>query len=259
MNIHIFEGFSDVLLEVLVALTPLLILFIIFQFFFLRLQLRRLIDIGIGFLFTFFGLSFFLQGVHVGFMPIGELMGEKLGSISFTWILIPIGFVLGFVAIYAEPAVSVLVRQVEKVSGGYIPQKVLLYTLSIGVGLSIALSMVRIIFGFSLWYFIVPGYIMALVMVKYSSKTFTSIAFDSGGVATGPMTATFILAMFVGIASVTEGRDPLLDGFGMVALVALAPILSVLTLGILFSRKEKAHNDRKNTGTEINRHNREKG
>ncbi|SET53910.1 Protein of unknown function [Oceanobacillus limi] len=256
MNLHIFEGFSDVLIEVLLALAPLAALFLIFQFFLLKVKLRKLLDIGIGFLFTFLGLSLFLQGVHVGFMPIGELMGEKLGSLDYTWILIPIGFVLGFVAIYAEPAVSVLIRQVEKVSGGYIPQKVLLYTLSIGVGLSISLSMVRIIFGFSLWFFIVPGYIIALVMVKYSSKTFTSIAFDSGGVATGPMTATFILAMFVGIASVTEGRDPLLDGFGMVALVALAPILSVLTLGILYGRKEKGQDDREATRSKVNRYNR---
>lgn len=166
-------------------------------------------------------------------------MGRSLGALEYRWILIPIGFILGFFAVYAEPAVKVLIEQVEKVSAGYIPEKLLLYTLSFGVGISIALSMVRIIYGFSLWYFIVPGYIIALIMIRYSSKTFTSIAFDSGGVSTGPMTATFILAMFVGIATQIDGRDPLLDGFGMVALVALAPILSVLTLGILYSRKEK--------------------
>ncbi|WP_138418937.1 DUF1538 domain-containing protein [Aquibacillus sediminis] len=256
MNIQVFEGFGSVLAEVAFALTPLIIFFLLFQFLFLRLPIRRLKDIGVGFFLTFLGLSFFLQGVHVGFMPIGELMGQKLGSITNQWLLIPIGFILGFFATYAEPAVAVLNRQVEKVSGGYIPQKVLLYTLSIGVGISIALSMVRIIFGFSLWYFILPGYLVALIMVKYSSKTFTAIAFDSGGVSTGPMTATFILAMFVGIASVTDGRDPLLDGFGMVALVALAPILSVLTLGILFGRKEKSQDVKSNQGTKVNSYDR---
>ncbi|PAV31568.1 hypothetical protein CIL05_02615 [Virgibacillus profundi] len=256
MSIQIFEGFGAIILEVAIALLPLFILFLFFQFIFLKLPAKKLKDIGVGFLLTFLGLSFFLQGVHIGFLPIGELMGQSLGTISYKWILLPIGFILGFFAIYAEPAVSVLIHQVEKVSGGYIPQKILLYTLSIGVGISIALSMVRIIYGFSLWYFILPGYIIALIMVKYSSKTFTSIAFDSGGVATGPMTATFLLALFVGIASVTEGRDPLLDGFGMVALVALAPILSVLTLGILYSRKEKGQDARNKAGTKINSHDR---
>lgn len=239
MNLYIFKGFQQMMEEVAIALLPLVGLFLFFQFFFLKLSHRKLMDIAVGFILTFLGLSFFLQGVHIGFLPVGEMIGIDLGSIEFVWLLIPIGFILGFFAAYAEPAVQVLIQQVEKASGGYIPQKVLLYTVSIGVGISVALSMVRILLGFSIWYFILPGYIIALIMVKYSSKTFASIAFDSGGVATGPMTATFILAMFVGLASVTEGRDPLLDGFGMVALVALAPILSVLTLGILYSRKEK--------------------
>ncbi|NBJ70056.1 MULTISPECIES: DUF1538 domain-containing protein [Clostridia] len=256
MNIHIFQGFGQTMGEVAIALLPLIILFAIFQLFFLKLSLRKLLDIAIGILLTFLGLSFFLQGVHIGFLPIGEQIGKSLGAINYTWILIPIGFVLGFFATYAEPAVRVLIQQVERASSGYIPEKVLLYTVSIGVGLSVALSMIRILAGFSIWFFILPGYILALIMVKYSSKTFTSIAFDSGGVATGPMTATFILAMFVGIASVTEGRDPLLDGFGMVALVALAPILSVLTLGILYSRKEKELYVHKETETETDSYDR---
>ncbi|RWZ60652.1 DUF1538 domain-containing protein [Halobacillus fulvus] len=256
MNIKVFYGFGHVIVDVAVALVPLLVLFLIFQFFFLKLPAQKLKDIFVGFLLAFLGLALFLQGVHIGFMPVGELMGEKLGAIDHIWILVPIGFVLGFVAIYAEPAVSVLIHQVEKESGGYIPQKVLLYTLSIGVGISIALSMVRIILGIPIWYFIVPGYILALVVVKYSSKTFTAIAFDSGGVATGPMTATFILALFVGIASVTEGRDPLLDGFGMVALVALAPILSVLTLGVIYKRKEDKQRDRDQVRAETHHYDR---
>jgi len=238
MNLHIFAGFTEIMLEVFSALFPLLVLFIIFQLFFLKLSKRKLLDIFIGFFLTFLGLSLFLQGVHIGFLPIGEQMGIELSSMNL-WLLIVIGFILGFFAIYAEPAVSVLLHQVDEASGGYIPQKVLLYTISLGVGLAISLSMVRILLGLSLWFFLLPGYIIALFMVKFTSKTFTSIAFDSGGVATGPMTATFLLALFVGIASGNEGSDPLLDGFGMVALVALAPILSVLSLGILFARKEQ--------------------
>lgn len=239
MNIHIWQGFGGILMEVIYALLPLLLLFIFFQFFLLKLPVKRLIDIGIGFLLAFLGLSLFLQGVHIGFLPIGEMIGESLGSLNKRWILLMIGFVIGFFAIYAEPAVNVLIKQVDKVSSGYIPRKVLLYTLSTGVGVAVSLSMIRIIYGISIWYFLLPGYLLGFILIKFSSKTFTAIAFDSGGVATGPMTATFILALFVGLATAMEGRDPLLEGFGMVALVALAPIIAVLTLGTLYSRKEK--------------------
>ncbi|OLS38042.1 hypothetical protein BTR22_05935 [Alkalihalophilus pseudofirmus] len=243
MNITIFEGFTEVLVEVFFALLPLLVFFLVFQFFFLKLEKEKIINIGKGMVLSFFGLALFLQGVHVGFFPAGELMGEVLGGLSCSWILIPIGFVLGFVATFAEPAVRILNEQVEKVSGGYISERVMLYTLSIGVGVSIALSMLRILAGFSLWYYIIPGYLLAVVLLFLSSNTFSAIAFDSGGVATGPMTVTFILAIAVGVASVTEGRDPLMDGFGMIALVALAPILSVLILGVLFERKGRESNE----------------
>ncbi|MBU9711995.1 DUF1538 domain-containing protein [Evansella tamaricis] len=245
MNVNIFEGFGHVLIEVTFALIPLIILFLIFQIFFLKLEKEKLINIFKGLVLSFFGLAFFLQGVHIGFFPVGELIGEKLGEVSYRWILIPIGFVFGFVATFAEPAVRILNHEVEKVSAGYISQKVMLYTLSIGVAVSIALSMLRIIVGFPLWFFIIPGYAIALIMMFFSSKRFTAIAFDSGGVATGPMTVTFILAIAVGVASVIEGRDPLLDGFGMIALVALAPIISVLTLGLLFEGKGREHDSEK--------------
>ncbi|WP_425542360.1 DUF1538 domain-containing protein [Lentibacillus halophilus] len=256
MTFDIFGGFLGTMQDVAIALLPLAVLFAIFHFVFLKLPARRLLDIGTGFVFAFAGLSLFLQGVHIGFMPFGELMGQVLGGFTHKWTLIPIGFIIGFFAIYAEPAVAVMVEQAEKVSGGYIPEKLLLYTLSTGVGISVALSMIRLIYGFSLWYFIIPGYIIAFIMIRFSPKKFTAIAFDSGGVSTGPMTATFVLAMFTGIAAQIDGRDPLLDGFGMVALVALAPILSVLTLGILFSRKEKGQYVSDDSGAKTSHHNR---
>ncbi len=237
--LNIFDGFAHVMMEVALALIPLTILFLIFQVFYLKLPLKRLGVIIRGMFLTFFGLSFFLQGVFIGFLPTGEKMGIILGGLSYNWILIPIGFVLGFTAVFAEPAVKVLIYEVDKVSGGYIPEKVMLITLSIGVALSIALSMARIIYGFPFWYLVLPGYILALFLIRYSKKNFVAIAFDSGGVATGPMTVTFILAMAVGVASAIEGRNPLVDGFGMIALVALTPIISVLVLGILYSRREK--------------------
>ena len=238
-DIQIFTGFGHVLVEVALALLPLLVLFSFFQIFFLKLPRKKIINIVKGMVLTFLGLSFFLQGVHIGFLPIGEQMGIALGKMPNTWMLIPIGFILGFVATFAEPAVRILNYEVEKVSSGAIPQQLMLYTLSLGVAVSIALSMARIIYGLPLMYFIIPGYLIALVLIRYSKRNFIGIAFDSGGVATGPMTVTFILAMTIGVATALEGRDPLLEGFGMIALVALAPILSVLILGILYARKER--------------------
>lgn len=239
MNIHIWEGFGDILWEVAMALFPMFLFFLFFHFFLLKLPRQKLKDIFVGMVLTFVGLALFLQGVHIGFMPAGEAMGEILVGKSFRWIVIPIGFVLGFLAIFAEPAVRVLNHEVEKASGGYIPARVLLYTLSIGVAISVALSMLRVILDISLWYLIIPGYAIAFIMAFRSNKDFVSIAFDAGGAATGPMTVTFILALALGFASGMEGRDPVMDGFGMITLVALTPILTVLGLGLLYGRKEK--------------------
>ncbi len=237
MDIQIFAGFGKRLYEVFIALVPLLLFFLFFQVFFLKLPRRKLITIIKGITLSFIGLSLFLQGVYIGFLPAGEAMGEVLGGLSYNWILVPIGFVLGLAATFAEPAVRVMGHEVERTSSGYISQQIILYTLSLGVALSIALSMWRILTGIPLWYFIIPGYGLALVLMCFSNRTFVGIAFDSGGVATGPMTVTFILTMALGVAASIEGRDPLLDGFGMIALVALAPILTVLVLGMLYDRK----------------------
>ncbi|MDZ7641294.1 MAG: DUF1538 domain-containing protein [Desulfurivibrio sp.] len=235
-EIKVFAGFSHVLLEVSLALLPLLGFFLLFQVFVLKLPLPQLFNILKGLLPTFLGLTLFLQGVKVGFFPVGTEMGRVLAAMDHNWLLIPIGFVLGFVATFAEPAVRILNLEVEKTSSGSIPQSIMLYTLSIGVATAIALSMARILFGVPIWYFIIPGYLLALLLIPTAGKTFTAIAYDSGGVATGPMTVTFIMAVAVGAAEATAGRDPLLDGFGMIALVALAPIISVLILGYLYRR-----------------------
>ncbi|MCC5943033.1 MAG: DUF1538 domain-containing protein [Balneolaceae bacterium] len=242
-NVKVFYGFGDVLLEVSMALIPLMLFFFFFQVFMLKLPWNRVKGILIGVVLTFLGLSLFLQGVHVGFLPVGREIGDIVGDWENQWILIPIGFMLGFVATFAEPAVRVLNLEVDKVTSGYIPSQLMLYTLSIGVAISIALAMARIIYGIPLWYFIGPGYFIALSLALFSTETFTSIAFDAGGVATGPMTVTFILAIALGFSETLEGRDPLLDGFGMIALVALAPILSVLVLGLIFKFNESRSDD----------------
>lgn len=238
-EIQVFTGFSGVLLEVAIALIPLAVLFIILQIWLFKFPKEQVYNILKGMLLTFIGLSIFLQGVYVGFMPVGKVIGETLGCLRHNWISIPIGFFLGFLAIAAEPAVRVLNHEVEKVSGGSIPQKIMLYTLSFGVAASVALSMLRILYGIPLWSIILPGYIIAFIMARFSTPTFIAIAFDSGGVATGPMTAAFIVTVALGVASAIEGRNPLTEGFGMVAVVALAPIISVLALGLLYARAER--------------------
>jgi hypothetical protein len=243
MDVKIFYGFGEVLSEVALALIPLILFFLFFQIWMLKLPWKKVKDIVVGLVLAFAGLALFLQGVHVGFLPVGREIGDIVGDWDHQWILIPVGFLLGFVATFAEPAVKVLNHEVDKVSGGYIPKKLMLYTLSTGVAISIALAMARIIYGIPLWYFIGPGYAIALFLTIFSTETFTSIAFDAGGVATGPMTVTFILAIALGFAETLEGRDPLLDGFGMIALVALAPILTVLILGLLYKLKESKADD----------------
>ncbi|WP_026688960.1 DUF1538 domain-containing protein [Alteribacter aurantiacus] len=257
MITHFFYGFDHVLYEVAMAILPLIVMFAIFQVFFLRLSLKKVWKMMIGITLTFFGLSFFLQGVGIGFFPAGQAIGEMLGQEPRAWLYLPIiGLVFGFVVTFAEPAIRILNHEVEKVTAGSISSNVLLLTLSIGVALSIALSMVRIIVGIPLWLILVPGYVIALILIRFSKKRFITIAFDAGGVATGPMTVTFIMAIAVGVANVTEGRDPLMDGFGMISLVALTPILSVLVLGLLYSKKEEASHDK--TPIQTHHHNREK-
>ncbi len=238
-----FHILLEILVEVAIALVPLLFIFLIYQIFFFKLPKSEVLNISKGILMTFIGLVLFLYGVQIGFMPAGTLIGEALASLSYNWILIPIGLVLGFVVTIAEPAVRVLGVEVEKASSGFIKEKTILFTLAIGVALSIALSMIRTIYGIPLAYFLIPGYAVVLLLSFFTDSTFTAIAFDSGGVATGPMTVTFILAISVGAANIIEGRNPIIDGFGLIALVALAPILSVTILGLLYKLREKSNKD----------------
>ena len=238
-DIVIFKGLWDTVTEVFIALLPLVIFFVYFQLMYLKLPRIEVVNMVKGVFLTFLGIILFLQGVHVGFLPTGELLGEGMVEKVSLWIIVVVGFILGAVATFAEPAVRALSNEVEKVSSGYIPQFILLLTLSFGVGLSISLAMIRIIFGIPLLLLLIPGYAIALSLSFISKKNFVSIAFDSGGVATGPMTVTFIMAFSIGVASEIEGRDPLIEGFGMIALVALIPILSVLVLGLIYTRKEK--------------------
>jgi len=234
-----FLNFGPVLLEVLIALVPLLVIFIIFQVFFLRLPRESISVIVRGIVLTLLGLILFLQGVQVGFLPVGSEVGRLLGDLTFRWLIVPLGFCFGLVATLAEPAVRIMSYEVERVSSGAIPSRIIILFLSLGVAIFVALGMVRILTGLSIYYFIIPGYLAAMVMLKFSDPTFTAIAFDSGGVATGPMTVTFVMAMAVGLAGAMDNRDPVLDGFGLIALVALAPIISIMTFGLIYSARKR--------------------
>jgi len=236
-SINIFEGLGNTFFTVFVSLLPLVVLFLVFQFLYLRLPVKHVLNLFKGIALALLGVAIFLQGVRVGFFPVGREMGEILGAISHKWVLIPLGFLMGFLATFGEPAVRVLSDQIEKTSIGAIHKSIVLYTISLGVALFVALGMARILYGIPLMYIVVPGYILAMALLWPSDKTTICVAFDAGGAATGPMAVTFLLAIAVGIASAMEGRDPVADGFGLIALIALAPILSIMILGLIIRMK----------------------
>lgn len=239
--IHAFPVYFK---EVAVALIPVIVFFTIFQIFSLKLEKNEIIKIGVGIIYTYIGLVLFLTGVNIGFMPMGTFIGQELGSGKFYWLLIPVCAVIGYFIVAAEPAVHVLKQQVEDVTEGRISGKSMSQSLAIGVAISAALSMVRVITGLSIWYILIPGYLFSLIMTFFVPPIFTAIAFDSGGVASGPMTATFLLPLAIG-ACEARGGNILTDAFGLVAFVAMTPLVTIQLLGLVSkikaSRIEKAN------------------
>ena len=217
--------------EVAIALGLIVAFFLICQVALLKLPKRRLLRIGVGVVFTYIGLVMFLTGVNVGFMPVGYKLGAMLGQGSPVFLVI-FGLIIGVLCVLAEPAIHVLNGQVEEVTGGLVSKKAMMTGLCIGVGASIALSMVRIIFDFSIVYYIIPGYFIALALSLFVPPVYTAIAFDSGGVASGPMTSGFILPLAIGCCVSVQGSDAVLrDAFGVVALVAMTPLITIQLLG----------------------------
>ncbi|NBK92288.1 DUF1538 domain-containing protein [bacterium 1XD21-13] len=207
--------------EVAVAIVPIAGLFLLFQMITRRFHRHQLLRIALGLLYTYLGLVLFLTGVNVGFMPAGQLIGSTLAGGAHNWLLIPIGMVIGYYIVKAEPAVQVLTKQVEEISNGSIRQSSIQKSLSIGICISAGISMLRILTGIPILWFLVPGYAISLVMTFFVKQIFTGIAFDSGGVASGPMTATFLLPLAMG-ACETVGGNILTDAFGVVAIMASA-------------------------------------
>ena len=239
----------DIAHEVVNALLPLLAMAVFFQITLIKMPPFQVIRMVRGFVFSFIGLVIFLTGANGGFMPAGERLGEVLGALAassslWTVLLVVIGFAFGAVVVIAEPAVWVLTDQVESVSGGTIKRRVMLVALSAGVATSIGLSMIRVLTGFSLWYVLIPGYALSLILAFFCPKLFTGIAFDSGGVASGTMTSTFILSFTLG-ASAASGGNPAVDAFGVIALVAMTPLIAIQILGMVFKVKNERAKRRK--------------
>lgn len=223
--------------EMAIAMLPIVGIFLIFQLALLRLTRRRLVKILIGLLYTYLGLVLFLTGVNIGFSTLGAELGAALGRTAPQW-LIPLAIVLGWFIISAEPAVSILEKQIETVSAGAIPGKAIKRSLSIAIAIAMGLAMLRVLTGISILWFVVPGYAAALALSFFVPDIYTAIAFDSGGVASGPMTATFMLQLVMG-ASIALGGNVLRDAFGVVALVAMMPLLSIQLVGFLYERRAK--------------------
>lgn len=218
--------------DITMALLPLVIIFFVFQITLLRLPGRQVRRMVFGFIYAWIGLIIFMTGVNGGFTPIGRSLGMQLGVLADGWALLPVGLILGAVVVCAEPAVWVLTEQVEEVSGGSIRRSVMLGALSLSVAIAVGLGMLRVITGLSIWYILIPGYVLALAMTKICPPMFTAIAFDSGGVASGPMSTTFVLALTLG-ASAAIGGNPATDAFGMVAMIAMAPLITIQLLGLV--------------------------
>lgn len=238
-------SFTDYLLmylgDMAIAILPFILFFLVFQIFAFKFSKNKVIKIIIGFIMTYIGLVIFLVGASVGFMKIGGFLGQQIASFNHQWLLILFGVLFGFVIVAAEPSVVVLVGQVEDVTDGRVNKKIMIIAMSIGVSLAVGLAMLRIVFDVSIWYFIVPGYLIAVTLSFVVPKLFTGIAFDSGGAVSGALTSTFLVPFALGAASIIYPLDNaklLANAFGLVAFVALAPLITIQIVGLLFKLKQ---------------------
>jgi hypothetical protein len=233
----ILDILPDIFLESVIALLPVSALFFVFNIAKFKISRQELGGILKGLLATLIGLTMFLTAVNSGFMDMGRVIGMQLAEFN-RWLLVGVGFLVGLIVVLVEPAVHVLGEQIQEVSGGHIPVKIIRMTLSLGVGIAIALSMVRIaVPEVKLWYFLIPGFAISVLLSFRSDPVFVGIAYDAGGVASGPMTATFVLAFAQGAASVIDTANVLVDGFGVIAMVAMAPVLSLTALGTSYRKR----------------------
>ncbi|MDI6452848.1 DUF1538 domain-containing protein [Peloplasma aerotolerans] len=224
------------LVQMAIAILPFILFFMIFQVFAFKLKKRRVIKILIAFGYTYIGLVLFLTGANAGLVDMGLQMGAYFANLNASWILVPVGMVFGFVIVAAEPSVVALNRQVEEVSAGAISSKLMLYALAVGVSVAIGLACVRVLTGVSIWWFLLPGYGLALILMFFTPKIFTGIAFDSGGAVSGAMTSAFLMPYALGAAMIS-GTNVLSSAFGLIAFVAMAPLITIQLLGFIYRAK----------------------
>lgn len=239
LALQFLHAFPHYCREVALAVGPIALVFFLYNFLARRFRRRKLASILIGFAYTYVGLVVFLCGVNVGFLPAGNYMGVALGASPYKWLLIPLGMLIGYYIVMAEPAVHVLNKQVEEITNGAVPQSAMNRSLSIGVAISAGLAMTRVLTGISIFYMLIPGYLAAILLSFFVPRIFTGIAFDSGGVASGPMTATFLLPFAMG-ACQSLGGNILTDAFGVVAMVAMTPLITIQGLGLIYKRRMAA-------------------
>jgi hypothetical protein len=232
---HIPHSFTDVIQ----AMGAIAVCFVIFQTASRRFKKHQVRRVAVGLVYTLIGLVVFLTGVNVGFIPAGHLLGEQIAASPFKWVLVPFGIVVGYFIVAAEPAVHVLNKQVEDISAGAIPARTMQAGLAIGMASALAVTMVRILLQIPLMYILIPGYALAIVLTFFVPRMFTGIAFDSGGVCSGPLTSTFLLPLAMGVTQ-GSGGDLMKDAFGIVAMVAMAPLIVIQIIGLLYSIKLKS-------------------
>lgn len=223
--------------EMAISILPIVFFFGLFQLAARDINKRSLIKICVGLVYTYIGLVLFLTGANVGFMPAGNYLGQTIAGLSYPWIIVPIGMIIGYFIVKAEPAVFVLTKQVEEMTSGGISAKAMGNSLSIAVACSVGLAMIRVLTGISIMWFLIPGYAIALGISFFVPKIYTAIAFDSGGVASGPMTATFLLPFAMG-ACEALGGNIITDAFGIVAMVAMTPLITIQIMGLISKVKE---------------------
>jgi hypothetical protein len=227
------EEIASTARSVAIAVVPLAVLFVVFQLFLLKLPRRQVVDILKGTGIAAIGLFLFLLGIGIGFLPFGWAMGEALGALDRTWLLVLAGVLLGFLTTWGEPAVRILAAQVEDASSGSIRGPLVLFAVCLGVAVWVGFGMLRIAYEIPLLYLVVPGYILVIVLMWFSDRDFVAIAVDAGGVATGPLANSFLLALALGVSTAMEGQNLVIHGLGFVALIALAPIISIMLLGFV--------------------------
>ncbi|MGP4063172.1 DUF1538 domain-containing protein [Halobacillus sp. H74] len=228
------DNIKETVLEVILSILPITVVITILQFTLVWLPLEMFLQFLIGVLMVGIGLILFLLGVNIGLLPVGEMIGSALSKTKMVWLIVFFGFLLGLVVTIAEPDVRVLASQVDQVSSGAIPRDILIIAVALGVGIFVAIAMLRIIFNINIIYILAVGYSLVFLLAAFTPSHFVPISFDSGGVTTGPLTVPFILSLGVGVVTVMKGKTSTSDGFGLVALASIGPILSVLILGVIY-------------------------